>query len=154
MLSKVCAMTCRLCAPLIASLSVVALVLASNETFARSGAAPHGGFASRHSISHSPVARSLRHHRRFDQAIFWPWVGDDFSYGPSTAEPPAGLNQPLPGGGLQSTCTYDIPWDWIHRCPPVAASSERPSAPNCPSEAVTVLGRDGKEQTVNVIRCY
>jgi hypothetical protein len=147
----VCAMTYRMYGALIASLSVVALMLAANETFARSGGAPRGGFTSTHSIPHPSVAHSFRHHRRNNVGIFWPTEGD-FSYGPSNGEPPADVTQP--SGDVHYTYTYDVPWDWAHRFPPAVAPSERPYVPSCPAETVTVPGRDGREQTVNVMRCY
>jgi hypothetical protein len=131
---------------LIASLSAVALMLAANETFARAG------ITSTHSISRSPVARSLRHHHRDNTGVFWPGT-DDYSYGPPNGEPMAGVTQST-SGDIHATCTYDIPWDWIHRCPPAAAPSQRPYAPNCPAETVTVPGHGGAEQTVSITRCY
>jgi hypothetical protein len=56
------------------------------------------------------------------------------------------------------TCTYDIPWDWAHRCPPVAAPAEPPlapaaRAPSCVPQNVTVPGSDGKDQTITMVRC-
>jgi hypothetical protein len=63
-------------------------------------------------------------------------------------------------GGAQFTCTYDLPWDWVHRCPSVVSPAERssypvvrPSAPGCPAQTVTVPTGSGKEQTVTVVRC-
>ncbi|MGA7114700.1 MAG: hypothetical protein WBY77_19980, partial [Pseudolabrys sp.] len=43
------------------------------------------------------------------------------------------------------TCTYDIPWDWAHRCPPIANPPEPPlapaaRAPSCAPQPVTVPG--------------
>jgi hypothetical protein len=55
---------------------------------------------------------------------------------------------------MHYTYTYDVPWDWAHRFPPAVAPSDRPYVSSCPAESVTVTGRGGKEQTVNVIRCY
>src|SRR5260370_13130027 len=89
----VCAMTYRMYGALIASLSVVALMLAANETFARSGGAPRGGVTSTHSISRPSVAHSFRHHRRNNVGIFWPTEGD-FSYRPSTGQPLEAAPQP------------------------------------------------------------
>jgi hypothetical protein len=56
------------------------------------------------------------------------------------------------------TCTLDMPWDWVHRCP---SPSERPptpvvavpSVPGCAAQRVTVPMGDGKEQTVIINRC-
>ena len=147
------AMTYRMYGALIASLGVVALMFAANETFARSGAAHSGGFASTHSTSRPSIAHSLRHHRRNNVGGFF-WPGDEgFDYGPSTSEPITDGTQP-PSGNTHYTYTYDVPWDWAHRYPPAVAPSDRPYVSSCPSEAVKVPGRDGREQTVNVMRCY
>jgi len=56
------------------------------------------------------------------------------------------------------TCTYDIPWDWVHRCPPIPNPPDVPApplvrAPSCIPQAVTVPGADGKDQTITVVRC-
>jgi len=59
-------------------------------------------------------------------------------------------------GDIQFTCTYDIPWDWVHRCPPFAASPDSVSSsrvPGCHAEDVTVATRDGRDRTVTIIRC-
>jgi hypothetical protein len=61
--------------------------------------------------------------------------------------------QPV-SGDVQYSNTYAFPWDWAHRFPPAVILSERPYVPSCPTEAVTVSGRDGKEQTVNITRCF
>ena len=151
------AMTYRMYGAFIASLSVVALMLAANETFARSGAAHHGGFTSTHSISRQSVAHSFRHHRRNNVGIFWPAVGDFSSgpygpYGPSNGEPMVDVTQPTSG---DIPYAYDVPWDWAHRYPPAVIPSDRPYVPSCPAETVTVPGgHDGKEQTVSIMRCY
>jgi len=144
------AMTYRMYGAFIASLSVVALMLAANETFARSGAAVRGGAASTHSISRPSIAHSLRHHRRNNAAIFWPAVGD--YYGSSYGEPMVDIPQPG-SGDIQYTST-DVPWDWAHRYPPAVAPSDRPYVPSCPAETVTVPGHGGQEQTVSIMRCY
>jgi hypothetical protein len=56
----------------------------------------------------------------------------------------------------------DIPWDWAHRFPPgyfgspAQPSSSAPAmayVPGCARQTVTVPGADGKDQTVNVVRC-
>src|SRR5712664_4219833 len=102
------AMTYRMYGAFIASLSVVALMLAANETFARSGTAPRGGFTSTHSISRPSVAQSLRHHRRNNVGTLWPAVGG-FFYGPSNGEPMVDVTQPISGDN-HYTYTYDVPW--------------------------------------------
>ena len=136
----------------IASLSAAALMLAANETFARSGGAVHGAFASTHAISHRPLARSLRHHGRNNLGTFWPGV-EDYSYGPSNGEPLLDGTQPT-SGDVNYTYKYDVPWDWVHRFPPVVTPSDRPYVSSCPAETVTFPGRDGGDHTVTIVRCY
>ena len=56
------------------------------------------------------------------------------------------------------TCTYDIPWDWAHRCPPIPNPPEPPLAPaaralSCVPQSVTVPGAGGKDQTITMVRC-
>src|ERR1700719_199588 len=110
-------MTYRMYGALIASLSVVALMLGANETLARSGAAPGGGSASTHPIFRPSVARSLRHHQSFrhhgrnNLGLFWPGVGD-FSDGPN-GEPLVDVPPPPPAD-IRNTYTYDVPWDCAH----------------------------------------
>jgi hypothetical protein len=144
-------MTHRMYGAFIASLSLVALLLATNETFARSGAAPRGSFTSTHSNTHLSVARSLRHHRRNNVGTFWPT--DTGFYGPSNGEPAGDVAQPTPGD-THYTYTQDVPWDWAHRYPPAVTPSDRPYVSSCPTETVTLPGHGGKGQTVNVTRCY
>jgi hypothetical protein len=144
-------MTNRMYRALIASLSAVALMLAANETFARSGSASHGGFTTTHATSHRSVAQSFRHHRRNNAGTLWP-AGEGFFDGPS-GEPLTDTAQP-PSGDVHTTYTYDVPWDWAHRYPPNVAPSDRAYVPSCPTETATVPGRNGQAQTVNVTRCY
>jgi hypothetical protein len=145
-------MTCRMYGAFIASLSVVALMLVPNETFARSGGARGGGFASTHTISHSPVPPSFRHNRRNNAGLFWPAVGG-FYYEPSNGEPAVNV-APAPSNDVRYTYTYDVPWDWAHRYPPAVTPSDRPYVSSCPTENVRVTGRDGEEQTISIMRCY
>jgi hypothetical protein len=64
-------------------------------------------------------------------------------------------------GGPSYTCTLDIPGDWAHRCPPslFASPPEPPPLPpapyelGCPAQTVRVPGADGKDQTINILRC-
>ena len=144
-------MAYRVYGTFIASLGVVALMLAANETSARSGPA-RGGVASTHSISRAAVAHSFRHHRRNNVGALWPGVGD-FYTGPSNGEPVLDATQPA-SGDTHYTYTYDVPWDWAHRYPPAVAPSDRPYVPSCPAETVTVPGRNGEDQTINITRCY
>jgi hypothetical protein len=140
----------RMYGALIASVSVVALMLATNETFARSGGGHSGGFTSTRSISRPLLAHSFRHHRRNLVGGFWPTEGGYFD-GPSIGEPLGDVAQPA---SRDVQYTYDVPWDWAHRFPPAVTPSDRPYVSSCPTETVTVTGRGGVEQTVNVIRCY
>lgn len=149
-------MTYRVYPAFLASLSAIAVMLAANETFARSGATPHGVFASAHSVSRPSGHRPLRHHR--NNGGLWPAVEDggfygpsNGEYGPSNGELPAYIAQPSSG---DIHYTYDVPWDWAHRYPPAVAPSERPYVPGCPTQAVTVPGHDGTTQTVNVTQCF
>lgn len=145
----------RVSGALVASIGAVTLLLAGNAAFARSGATAHAGFAPAHShpASRPAIAHALGHHRRNGNGIdgFWPGWGD-YSYGPTGEPAPDNSGSAVPD--LRATCTYDIPWDWVHRCPPAVAPSDRAYAPSCSNEPVTVPGRDGQESTVNVTRCY
>jgi hypothetical protein len=145
-------MTYRMYGAFVASLSALALMLAANDTLAGSGAAFRGGFTSAHSVSHRSIARAFRHHRRNDVGAFWPGTGD-YPYGTSNGEPLANVTQPATGD-VRYTTTYDVPWDWAHRYPPIVTPSDRPYVTSCPTETATVPGRDGQGQTVNIMRCY
>jgi hypothetical protein len=143
-------MTYRMHGALVASLSLVALSFAGNETFARSGAAP-GAAHARGPVPPS-VAASLRHHRGNRARAFWPG-GGGFFYDPSMGQAPVDFAQPAPRD-MHYTYTYDVPWDWAHRYPPAVIPSARAYVPECPEQTVTVAGKGGKQQTVNIIRCY
>ena len=134
----------------IASLSVVALV--PNQTFAESGGARGGGFASTRALSHPPVFPPFRHNRRNHLGAVWPALEDPY-YGASNGEPMVDV-APAPSNDIRYTYTYDVPWDWAHRYPPAVIPSDRPYVSSCPAETVTVPGRGGSEQTVTVMRCY
>lgn len=105
-------MTCK--SALIASLSAAALVLAAGETFANpAGAHGPGAAPARPAF---PTFRSMHpHHHR--GTGFYPGVG--YYYGaPSTIdEPVAVAPPPKQSDDLRYTCVYDIPWDYVHRCP-------------------------------------
>jgi hypothetical protein len=146
------AMTYRMYGVCIASLSVVALMLASGETFAGSGAVHGGRFTSTHSIPRAPLAQSFRHHRRNNVGTLWPAVGG-FLYAPSNGDPALDVTQPR-SRDMHYTYTHDVPWDWAHRYPPIVAPSQRPYVPSCPAETLTVPGHGGKQQTVSIMRCY
>jgi hypothetical protein len=138
----------------IASVSAAALMLATNETFARSGVAPGGGFSSARPIPHASAVPSFRHHPRHNIGTYWPGAGG-YYYGPSNDEPNvlADVTQPM-SRDVRYTYTYDVPWDWAHRYPPNVVPSDRPYVSSCSSEPVTVPGRNGQEKTINITRCY
>jgi hypothetical protein len=148
------AMMRQVCATFIASLSV-AFILASNQAFGQlRAAAPNGSPPSTHSSGH----HGALHHRR-NIGTFFPAVGGFFG-GPFNGQPNVNLDvrQTITDGIY--TCTYDIPWDWVHRCPPsFFASPPVPPPPpvafrpGCSGQTVTVPGADGKDQTVNMLRC-
>jgi hypothetical protein len=137
----------------------IALALASDQAFG----GPKGGVsASPHSAFHRSFARS--HHFRRHRGAFFPgdfFWGGDFS-GPYD-QPYADVAPPISGptsNDTNYTCKFDFPWDWAHRCPPsFFASTPQPSSPpmayvpGCARQTVTVPGADGKDQTVNVVRC-
>jgi hypothetical protein len=140
-------MKSRMCWMLIASLGVIGLADAANETFAASKGMSHGGFASSH---HRLAGHFFRHHRGPEAAIAWP--GDDgFFSGPMGA--PLFDGAP-PTAGAQRTNTNDIPWDWAHRNPPLVAPSDRPYVASCTAETVTVPDGRGGNGQVNIMRCY
>src|SRR3974390_3538187 len=147
------AMTYKMNTALIASLSVVALMLAADDqTFARSGAG-RGGVVSARAISHP-----FRHHpRNFGNfggfGAFWPGDFDSGSYGPGYGEHTPGT-PPATSRGISSTHTNAVPWAWAHRFPPNVTPSDRPYVSNCPVETLTFHQRDGADKTVNVMRCY
>jgi hypothetical protein len=143
-------MMCRLYGAFIALLGVAALV--PNQTLAEPGAARNAGFASTRSMAHPSIAPSFRHHRRNHAGAVWPGV-EDLSYGPSNGEPTVDA-APAPTNDIRYTYTYDVPWDWAHRYPPAVTPSDRPYVSSCPTETVRFPGRDGGEQSVNVMRCY
>ena len=139
----------------------IALALASDQAFG----GPKGGVsASPHSTFHRPFARSQRFGRH--RGDFFPgdffWGGGDFFSGPYD-QPYADVAPPISGpisNDTNYTCKLNFPWDWAHRCPPSSFESapQPPSppmayVPGCAKQTVTVPGADGKDQTVNVVRC-
>jgi hypothetical protein len=141
-------MTYRMHRAVIASLSAAMLMCAASETFARSGAAPGGA----RSAPHASAAHGFGHHRRHNAGTYWPGAGG-YYYTPSNDEPMIDAMQSA-SRDIRYTYTYDVPWDWAHRYPPNVVPSDRPYVSNCSSEPVTVRGRNGGEQTVNITRCY
>ena len=146
-------MTCKLYGACAASLAVLALSLGADAARARSGASSHGAFAT----AHHGVAGSFRHfHRHNGVFTYWPGYddfGNDGGYGPSSGEP-LGTAAPPPSNDVHYTYTYDVPWDWAHRLPPMVSPSDHPYVPGCHDEPVTVPGRNGAERIINVTRCY
>ncbi|MFZ0762599.1 MAG: hypothetical protein WBG16_14780 [Bradyrhizobium sp.] len=136
-------MRSKINAALIVSLSAIALLLVTSETFAASRTA-RGAFAS----AHRPGTHFFRHNRRSQAALGW--LGDDgVYYGPNGEE----LTPPT-SGGVRYTDTYDIPWDWAHRYPPAVAPTGRPYVSSCGAETVTVPDGRGGNGQVNIVRCY
>ena len=135
---------------IIASLGAAALMLSADETVARGGRG--GGAAVPFVKPGVPFGgKPFHHHGRGFAGGFWP--GGGFYYGD------APYSEPLMNAGLPQstdvTYTYkqDVPWDWVHRLPPMVTPSDRAYVSTCKDEPVTVPGSSG-EQTVNVIRCY
>ena len=146
----------------------IALALASSQAFGGPRAVHSGVSASTHSTAfHRSFARSHRFGRHrfgrhrgdfFPGDFFW---GGDFS-GPYD-QPYADVAPPISGpisNDTNYTCKLNFPWDWAHRCPPSSFESapQPPSppmayVPGCAKQTVTVPGADGKDQTVNVVRC-
>lgn len=144
-------MAYRIYRAFIGPLSVAVLMLGANDSFAQvAHAGPRAGMAPAHPIVRPPA---VGHYRRHHPGAFWPaTVGS--VYGPSYSEPIASdINQSITGD-IRYTYTQDVPWDWPHRFPPMVAPSDRPYVQSCPSETVTVPGRNGKDRTVNIMRCY
>ena len=130
--------------------SAVAMVvnLAATEASARSAAAGRGGVVSSRPMFRPTAPHAFRNHRGF-----FPGVGGGF-YGPD-GTPTTEVTLPAhTSSDIRYTYTYDVPWDWAHRFPPNVVPSDRPYVPDCTAEAVTVPGRGGGQQTVNVTRCY
>src|SRR5262245_52232566 len=135
----------KVCLALLTSL-IVALTLASNQAFAQSRTSQNGSSASRGSFP--------SHHHRRPIRTFLPTVGGFYAgsfdglpntYRPTYTEP-------------RFTSTYIIPWNWVHRCPPMPAALNPLSLPpvrtlGCTSQAATVTSADGKDRTVDIVRC-
>jgi hypothetical protein len=148
---RVCAMSNRMYGALIASLCAGALVCAAGETLA---AAPRGLASTHpHSHFHSPFARLHRHHHHNNRndnfgAVAWPDEG--FFGGPGAP----GEFPPVIPNDIRNTNAFDIPWDWAHRYPPMVTPSAKPYVSTCPTETIKVPSDNGREQTVNITRCY
>ena len=148
----------------------IALALASGQAFGGPRAGHSGVSASTHSTAfHRSFARSHRFGRNFGRhrGDFFP--GDFFWGGPFDDQFNGDVAPPISGAipgptpnELNYTYKQDIPWDWAHRFPPgYFGSPAQPSSPapamayvpGCARQTVTVPGADGKDQTVNVVRC-
>src|SRR5437660_7679979 len=144
---------------LLASLSAAALLLASSDSIARPGGAPHGVLAAAAptAAARPPIAPGARFRGRnngFNNPwVYWPGGGGFVYDGATYSDPFANAGQPV-SNEVRYTYTYDVPWDWAHRFPPNVVPSDRPYVPGCPTEQVTVPGRGGGEHTVNIMRCY
>jgi hypothetical protein len=115
-------MTHKICRTLIASVGAVALVLAASEALADPAITHVGGLAPPHPVSPSPAGRPTHRHR--GTGVFWPSAGD-YYYGPSYDEQPMmDARPPRASDDIRYTCTLDIPWDYVHRCPQPVAPSE------------------------------
>ena len=102
---------------LIASLSVVALVLAASEGSADPGVAHGAAGVAPQRPAFPSFPRSHHHHPR--GGGFWP-AGGGVLYGlPSDTveQPVVAAPEPKRSDDLRYTCVYDIPWDYVHRCP-------------------------------------
>lgn len=134
---------------LIASLSAAALLLSAGETFAKGG---KGGAAVpfvKPGIGAKPFAH--HHHRRGFFGGLWP-AGGFYYDGAPFGEPMVDAGLPR-STDINYTYKQDVPWDWVHRLPPMVNPSDRAYVSTCQNEPVTVPGNSG-EQTVNVMRCY
>lgn len=107
---------------LIASLSAVALIIAAGEASANPvgapgpAAAPIGPGAAPGRPAF-PGFRSMHHHH-FRGTGFFPGGGGVFYGLPNEIDQPIVVAPPLKqSDDLRFTCVYDIPWDYVHRCP-------------------------------------
>ena len=154
-------MICKVYAAFITSLSV-ALTLASNQAFGAAGAGHGGVSGSAHSTFHPSATRPLHHNSGRNRGTFFPTAGG-FFWGSSNGQSNVEATQPISpiSGDINYTYKLDVPWDWVHRYPPsfYAGPPEPPPqplgprVPGCPAQTVTILGADGKDQTINMVRC-
>ena len=133
---------------LAASVSAVVLMLAATDAVARDGAIGTGARAA----AFRPFVGHRQAFRNFG-SLWSPY--SDYGYAPSSfGEPVQGIPPQPMSTDIHYTQTYDVPWDWAHRLPPVVTPSDRPYVSSCPVETVTFHGRDGSDKSVNVMRCY
>ena len=157
----------KVCAAFTMSISM-ALVLASNQAFGQSGAALGGRAASTHSTSHPSITRSLHHQNRSamlhhrNRRNIQPFFNGGFCCDSLNGLPGVDF-APAPAmtGDFHYTFKNEVPWDWAHSLPPNffgAAPADFPApvvsfAPGCRTQTVTAPGADGKDQTINMLRC-
>src|SRR4249920_3655969 len=99
---------------LIASLSVVALVLAGSETFADPGAVRGGGMAPQRPAFPQPPGRAMHQHHHRGAGGFWPAGGGVFYGLPNETYEPVEVAPPQKNSDdIRFTCVYDIPWDYV-----------------------------------------
>jgi hypothetical protein len=143
---------------LLASLGV-ALTLAPGDPFGQSGAVLGETSASTHSAFrpsavrsrvHSSFSSKRDHGQRNTGWALWGTSGGFYGINqspqPSDVEPNVDVARSL---SEHVTYTYDVPWDAVHRYPPVVRY-----ASGCRSQTVTVPRGDGKKQSINIVRCY
>jgi len=103
---------------LIASFCTVALGLAAGEAFANPVGAAPAGPAAAPARPAFPAFRSMQHHNHH-RGGFFPG-GPGVFYGlPADVDQPVVEAPPIikQSDDLRFTCVYDIPWDYVHRCP-------------------------------------
>ncbi|MCK1639403.1 hypothetical protein IVA95_17745 [Bradyrhizobium sp. 157] len=102
----------------IASLSAVALVLAAGQAFADPTVARGAGVApSRPAFPAFPKSGHHHHHHR-GVSGFWPTGGVVYGLSDEVERPVVVETPPLKtSDDIRFTCVYDIPWDYVHRCP-------------------------------------
>lgn len=144
----------------------VALAFSSNQAFGESGATHRS--ARTHSTFHPTVTLSLDHHRGRHTAAHhrgrhhrWRPIGTAVGgvfFGPANKEPEVVVTEPQLPSESPYTCSLDIPWDFVHRCPSPPEPRSEPNviqsvSPGCPAQHVKVPTGDGKEQSVTIVRC-
>jgi hypothetical protein len=107
-------------ATFIASLGAAALLIAAGGASADPGGARGAGVApaaapGRPAFPSFP--QSTQHHRR--GSGFFPGAGGVFYGLPNDVREPVVEAPPIKtSDDLRYTCVLDIPWDYVHRCPP------------------------------------
>jgi hypothetical protein len=146
--------THKLLVVLVASLSA-GLIGGLSESFARSGAA-HGASSSTRSASNPSATGEKRHASARTPSWVWPGPGGFYTLSNGAAK--AGFTQAL-SGDIHYTDTYEPPWDAAHRYwpgisePKAVVLVTKPYVPGCATQTVTVPLGDGRDQTVNIVRC-